>query len=133
MKKDELIAECKRLGLEEVGTLPILRGRLKDARMKKEESVEDLFKNYELTQSKNEPSMKKSQSLLMMNWKSRVNAILNEYAEKISKKHAIPLELLLKDIPKHLQVQLVREQRQLVIGVLSGRLQWLLSSSQNTG
>ena len=55
MKKDELIAECKRLGLEEVGTLPILRGRLKDARMKKEESVEDLFKNYELTQSKNEP------------------------------------------------------------------------------
>jgi DNA polymerase delta subunit 1 len=55
MKKNELIAECKRLGLEEVGTLPILRGRLKDARMKKEESVEDLFKNYELTQSKNEP------------------------------------------------------------------------------
>ena len=55
MKKDELIAECKRLGLEEVGTLAILRGRLKDARMKKEESVEDLFKNYELTQSKNEP------------------------------------------------------------------------------
>ena len=55
MKKDELIAECKRLGLEEVGTLPILRRRLKDARMKKEESVEDLFKNYELTQSKNEP------------------------------------------------------------------------------
>ena len=29
----------------------------------------------------------------------RVNAILNEYAIKISKKHAIPLELLLKDIP----------------------------------
>ena len=29
----------------------------------------------------------------------RVNAILNEYALKISKKHAIPLELLLKDIP----------------------------------
>ena len=29
----------------------------------------------------------------------RVNTILNEYAEKISKKHAIPLELLLKDIP----------------------------------
>jgi DNA polymerase delta subunit 1 len=55
MKKDELIAECKRRGLEEVGTLPILRRRLKDARMKKEESVEDLFKNYELTQSKNEP------------------------------------------------------------------------------
>ena len=30
----------------------------------------------------------------------RVNTILNEYAETISKKHAIPLELLLKDIPK---------------------------------
>ena len=29
----------------------------------------------------------------------RVNAILNEYALTISKKHAIPLELLLKDIP----------------------------------
>ena len=54
MKKDELIAECNRLGLEETGTLAILRSRLKDARMKKEESVEDLFKNYELTQSKDE-------------------------------------------------------------------------------
>jgi len=54
MKKDELINECKRLGLEETGTLPILRARLKEARMKKEESVEDLFKNYELTQSKDE-------------------------------------------------------------------------------
>jgi DNA polymerase elongation subunit (family B) len=54
MKKDELIAECKRLGLEETGTLAILRNRLKAARMKKEESVEDLFKNYELTQSKDE-------------------------------------------------------------------------------
>jgi DNA polymerase delta subunit 1 len=54
MKKDELVAECKRLGLEETGTLAILKSRLKDARMKKEESVEDLFKNYELTQSKDE-------------------------------------------------------------------------------
>jgi DNA polymerase delta subunit 1 len=56
MKKDELVAECQRLGLEHTGTLPILRGRLKEARMKKEESVEDLFKNYELTQSKDESS-----------------------------------------------------------------------------
>jgi len=54
MKKDELIAECKHLGLDETGTLPILRARLKEMRMKKEESVEDLFKNYELTQSKDE-------------------------------------------------------------------------------
>lgn len=30
----------------------------------------------------------------------RVNAILNEYAEKISKKHGIPLELLLKELPE---------------------------------
>jgi len=29
----------------------------------------------------------------------RVNLIINEYALTISKKHAIPLELLLKDIP----------------------------------
>jgi len=54
MKKDDLIAECKRLGLEETGTLAILRSRLKEARMKKEESVEDLFKNYEQSTSKNE-------------------------------------------------------------------------------
>lgn len=54
MKKDELIAECKRLGLEETGTLAILRSRLKEARTKKEESVEDLFKNYELSHDKNE-------------------------------------------------------------------------------
>ena len=54
MKKDDLINECKRLGLEETGTLAILRARLKDARMKKQESVEDLFKNYELSQSKDE-------------------------------------------------------------------------------
>ena len=54
MKKDDLIAECKRLGLEETGTLAILRSRLKEARMKKEESVEDLFKNYEQGISKDE-------------------------------------------------------------------------------
>ena len=54
MKKDDLVNECKRLGLEETGTLAILRARLKEARMKKEESVEDLFKNYNPTESKNE-------------------------------------------------------------------------------
>ena len=31
----------------------------------------------------------------------RVNSIITEYAEKISKKHAIPLALLLKDIPEN--------------------------------
>jgi DNA polymerase delta subunit 1 len=54
MKKDALISECKRLGLEETGTLAILRSRIKEARTKKEESVEDLFKNYELSNDKNE-------------------------------------------------------------------------------
>ena len=54
MKKDDLINECKRLGLEETGTLAILRARLKEARTKKEGSLEDLFKNYELTQGKDE-------------------------------------------------------------------------------
>ena len=53
MKKDDLTAECQRLGLEETGTLAILRARLKDAR---HGSVEDLFKNYELTQGKDESS-----------------------------------------------------------------------------
>jgi DNA polymerase delta subunit 1 len=54
MKKDELIAECKRLGLEDTGTLTVLRTRLKEARLTKQESVEDLFKKYELTHSKDE-------------------------------------------------------------------------------
>ena len=55
MKKDELVSECKRLGLEDTGTLPTLRARLKEARMKKEESIEDIFKNYNPTDSKDEP------------------------------------------------------------------------------
>jgi DNA polymerase delta subunit 1 len=46
MKKDQLIEECKRLGLDETGKLVDLRGRLKEARLKKEESLEDIFKNY---------------------------------------------------------------------------------------
>ena len=54
MKKDELVAECKRLGLDDTGTAPILKARLKEARMKKEESVEDLFKNYNPSESKDE-------------------------------------------------------------------------------
>ena len=54
MKKDELVEECRRLGLEEGGTLVALRGRLKEARAKKEESVEDIFKKYEHDNSKDE-------------------------------------------------------------------------------
>ena len=54
MKKADLVAECQRLGLEDTGTLVILRGRLKDERLAKQGSVEDLFKNYELSQGKDE-------------------------------------------------------------------------------
>ena len=54
MKKDELVAECKRLGLEDTGTLAILRARLKEARTTNEESVEDLFKNYNPIEVRNE-------------------------------------------------------------------------------
>ena len=33
-------------------------------------------------------------------FEERINVVVNEYAEKISKKHGISLDLLLKDIPK---------------------------------
>src|SRR6056300_317780 len=56
MKKGDLVAECQRLGLEETGTLAVLRTRLKEARLAKQGSVEDIFKNYELKQSKDESS-----------------------------------------------------------------------------
>jgi DNA polymerase delta subunit 1 len=54
MKKEDLIAECKRLGLDDTGTMPILKARLKDVRTKKEESLEDLFKNYNPIESNDE-------------------------------------------------------------------------------
>jgi DNA polymerase delta subunit 1 len=54
MKKSELIEECKKLGLDESGKVSDLRERLKAAREVKEESVEDLFKNYEQGISKDE-------------------------------------------------------------------------------
>lgn len=63
MKKDELVAECKRLGLEETGTLPVLRARLKEARMSRQESVEDIFKNYEQSTSKDESSRQNNETL----------------------------------------------------------------------
>jgi len=53
MKKEQLIAECKHLGLEDTGTLTILRARLKEARTK-DDSVEDLFKNYNPVEVRNE-------------------------------------------------------------------------------
>jgi hypothetical protein len=49
----------------------------------------------------------------------RVNAILNEYALTISKKHAIPLELLLKDIPTSFVSTTCKGR--MVIGVLLDR------------
>jgi DNA polymerase delta subunit 1 len=54
MKKDQLVEECKRLGLEETGKLADLRGRIKEARLKKDVSIEDIFKNYEQSITKDE-------------------------------------------------------------------------------
>ena len=45
MKKEQLIEECKRKGLDDTGKVAELRERLKDARQR-ENSVEDLFKKY---------------------------------------------------------------------------------------
>jgi DNA polymerase delta subunit 1 len=45
MKKDQLVEECKRLNLDESGTMIELRARIKGMR-EKQNSVEDLFKNY---------------------------------------------------------------------------------------
>ena len=47
MKKADLVEECKRLNLESSGTIPDLKLRIKNARVPREESLEDLFKKYE--------------------------------------------------------------------------------------
>jgi DNA polymerase delta subunit 1 len=52
MKKSELMEECKRHGLDETGKVSDLRERLKLARSK-EQSIEELFKNYESNIDKN--------------------------------------------------------------------------------
>jgi len=52
MKKPELIEECKKLGLETDGTIVNLKLRIKNARVPREESIEDLFKKYEQVQNK---------------------------------------------------------------------------------
>ena len=52
MKKTDLVEECKKLGLDSDGIISELKNRIKNARIKHEESVEDLFKQYELEQSK---------------------------------------------------------------------------------
>jgi DNA polymerase delta subunit 1 len=52
MKKDQLIEECKRLGLEDTGKVAELRERIKESRTKKQESIQDLFKKYEQKDNK---------------------------------------------------------------------------------
>jgi len=47
MKKSDLIEECKRLGLDFEGKNAELKDRIKNARVQREESVEDIFKKYE--------------------------------------------------------------------------------------
>jgi DNA polymerase delta subunit 1 len=51
MKKDDLIAECKRLGIEDTGTATVLRERIKTERTK-QNSLDEVFKNYELSTNK---------------------------------------------------------------------------------
>jgi len=51
MKKADLVEECKRLGIDESGTVGELRERLKLAKQNKQ-SVEELFKNYECNTNK---------------------------------------------------------------------------------
>ena len=54
MKKDQLIEECRKLGLDETGKVSELKDRIKQSRLKKDESVDDLFKKYEQSITKNE-------------------------------------------------------------------------------
>ena len=52
MKKEQLVEECKRLGLEDTGKVAELRERIKESRTKKQDSIQDLFKNYEQRNNK---------------------------------------------------------------------------------
>lgn len=52
MKKEQLVEECKRLGLEDTGKIAELRERIKESRTKKQDSIQDLFKNYEQKNNK---------------------------------------------------------------------------------
>jgi len=49
MKKEQLIEECKKLGLDDSGKVAELRERIKGSRT---ESIEDLFKKYEQSTNK---------------------------------------------------------------------------------
>ena len=50
MKKEQLIEECKRLGLDDSGKVADLKERIKAST--RSESIEDLFKNYEQSSNK---------------------------------------------------------------------------------
>jgi DNA polymerase elongation subunit (family B) len=52
MKKDDLIEECKKLGIDHSGKVAELRERIKETRVPKTESIQDLFKKYEQSFSK---------------------------------------------------------------------------------
>ena len=52
MKKDDLIEECKKLGIDHSGKVAELRERIKETRVPKTESIQDLFKKYEQSSSK---------------------------------------------------------------------------------
>ena len=53
MKKDELVEECKKRNLDSSGKVADLKTRLKMS-LEKENSIEDLFKKYERSKSKDE-------------------------------------------------------------------------------
>jgi DNA polymerase delta subunit 1 len=53
MKKDELVEECKKRNLDSSGKVADLKNRLKMS-LEKENSIEDLFKKYERSKSKDE-------------------------------------------------------------------------------
>lgn len=52
MKKEQLIEECKKLGLDHSGKVAELRDRIKESRVPKTESIQDIFKKYEQSTNK---------------------------------------------------------------------------------
>jgi DNA polymerase delta subunit 1 len=52
MKKEQLIEECKKLGIDHTGKVADLRERIKGTRVQKTESIQDLFKKYEQSTNK---------------------------------------------------------------------------------
>jgi DNA polymerase delta subunit 1 len=52
MKKEQLIEECKKLGLDHTGKVAELRERIKGTRVPKTGSIQDIFKKYEQSTNK---------------------------------------------------------------------------------